>query len=78
MKRIEQGAQLICGGKRNGSYVEPTILTNCNHTMKVYAEEVFGPVICINSYKTLKMQYNKQTIQNLVCSVVSLQTILMN
>jgi acyl-CoA reductase-like NAD-dependent aldehyde dehydrogenase len=51
---IEQGAQLICGGKRHGSYVEPTILTNCNHTMKVYAEEVFGPVICINSYQTIE------------------------
>lgn len=51
---IEQGAQLICGGKRHGSYVEPTILTNCNHTMKVYAEEVFGPVICINSFETIE------------------------
>jgi len=51
---IEQGAQLICGGQRHGSYVEPTILTNCNHTMKVYAEEVFGPVICINSFETIE------------------------
>ena len=51
---IQQGAQLICGGKRNRSYVKPTILTNCNHTMKVYAEEVFGPVICINSYQTIE------------------------
>jgi glyceraldehyde-3-phosphate dehydrogenase (NADP+) len=51
---IQQGAQLICGGKRTGSYIEPTILTNCNHTMKVYAEEVFGPVICINSYETIE------------------------
>ena len=51
---IEQGAQLICGGQRNGSYVEPTILTNCNHTMKVYSEEVFGPVICINSFETIE------------------------
>jgi acyl-CoA reductase-like NAD-dependent aldehyde dehydrogenase len=41
---IQQGAHLVCGGKRTGSYVEPTILTNCNHTMKVYSEEVFGPV----------------------------------
>lgn len=47
---IQQGAKLICGGKRNGSFVEPTILTNCNDTMKVYSEEVFGPVICIESY----------------------------
>ncbi len=51
---IEQGAQLVCGGKRTGSYMEPTILTNCNHNMKVYAEEVFGPVICINSYETIE------------------------
>lgn len=51
---IQQGTQLICGGKRTGSYVEPTILTNCNHTMKVYAEEVFGPVICINSFETIE------------------------
>ncbi len=51
---LKQGAKLICGGKRKGTYVEPTILTNCNATMKVYAEEVFGPVICINSYKTLQ------------------------
>lgn len=47
---VQQGAQLICGGKRTGSYMEPTILINCNNTMKVYAEEVFGPVVCINSY----------------------------
>lgn len=51
---LHQGAQLICGGKRNGSFVEPTILTNCNHSMKVYSEEVFGPMICINSYETIE------------------------
>lgn len=50
---IKQGAQLICGGKRNGNYIEPSILINCNNTMKVYAEEVFGPVVCVNSYNTI-------------------------
>ncbi|MDP2386612.1 MAG: aldehyde dehydrogenase family protein [Bacteroidota bacterium] len=47
---IQQGATLLCGGKRNGTFVEPTILTNCNNSMKVYAEEVFGPVVCIEKY----------------------------
>jgi len=51
---IEQGAELICGGKRTGSYIPPTILTHCNRTMKVYAEEVFGPVICVNQYHTIE------------------------
>jgi len=47
---IKQGAKLICGGKRKGSSYEPTILTNTNHKMKVNAEEVFGPVVCIEKY----------------------------
>jgi acyl-CoA reductase-like NAD-dependent aldehyde dehydrogenase len=51
---LKQGAKLICGGKRKGTFVEPTILTNCNASMKVYAEEVFGPVICINSYQSIQ------------------------
>lgn len=47
---IQQGATLLCGGKRNGTFVEPTILTNCTNKMKVYAEEIFGPVVCIEKY----------------------------
>lgn len=68
---IQQGAKLICGGKRNGSYIDPTILTNCNHTMKVYAEEVFGPVICINSYETIEdaIQQANNTKFGLQCGV---------
>ncbi len=68
---IQQGAQLVCGGKRTGSYIEPTILTHCNHTMKVYAEEVFGPVICINSYDTIEdaIQQANHTKFGLQCGV---------
>ncbi|MDP3556781.1 MAG: aldehyde dehydrogenase family protein [Bacteroidota bacterium] len=47
---IAQGAKLIFGGKRSGSYYEPTILINTTTTMKVVSEEVFGPVICVEKY----------------------------
>ena len=47
---IKGGAHLVCGGKRKGSYYEPTILTNTTPDMKVNAEEIFGPVICIDKY----------------------------
>jgi acyl-CoA reductase-like NAD-dependent aldehyde dehydrogenase len=47
---IKKGARLLYGGKRNNTYYEPTILTNCTTEMKVCAEEVFGPVICIEKY----------------------------
>lgn len=47
---VKQGAKLVCGGKRKRSFYEPTILTNTTSKMKVNAEEVFGPVICIEKY----------------------------
>jgi glyceraldehyde-3-phosphate dehydrogenase (NADP+) len=47
---INQGANLLHGGKRNGTYCEPTILSNCTTDMKVCGEEVFGPVVCLEKY----------------------------
>jgi glyceraldehyde-3-phosphate dehydrogenase (NADP+) len=44
---IEQGAQLLTGGKREKTYVAPTLLTNTKNGQKVHDEEVFGPVVCI-------------------------------
>ncbi|HTE38051.1 MAG TPA: aldehyde dehydrogenase family protein [Reyranella sp.] len=45
----EQGAEAITGGKRHGNegyFIEPTVLTKTNPTMKVVREEIFGPVVC--------------------------------
>jgi len=44
------GAIILLGGKRNGTYVEPTILTNTKREMKVCSLEVFGPVVIIEPY----------------------------
>lgn len=59
---IQKGAKVICGGKRleldNGNYYLPTILTNITKDMKVYNEEVFGPVIPIIKFKTLEEAIN--------------------
>lgn len=53
-----KGAKVICGGKRlednNGNYYLPTILTNITKDMKVYKEEVFGPVIPIIEFDTIE------------------------
>ncbi|HEX5447807.1 MAG TPA: aldehyde dehydrogenase family protein, partial [Candidatus Saccharimonadales bacterium] len=44
------------GGQRpndlSGAYYEPTIFTNITTDMKVWREEVFGPVLPIISFKT--------------------------
>lgn len=47
---ITEGATLLCGGNRKGTYVEPTILTNVDPNSKVNKEEVFGPVIVIEKF----------------------------
>jgi glyceraldehyde-3-phosphate dehydrogenase (NADP+) len=47
---VKQGAKLICGGKRKGTFYDATILTNTKKGMKVNDEEIFGPVICIEKY----------------------------
>jgi len=44
---VEGGANLLTGGKREKSYMPPTVLTGTRETMQVCAGEVFGPVVVI-------------------------------
>jgi acyl-CoA reductase-like NAD-dependent aldehyde dehydrogenase len=48
---LEGGAKLVAGGERNGSVVNPTIMTATKPGMKVRDEEVFGPVLAIEPYE---------------------------
>jgi len=43
-RAVEQGATVVAGGKRNGNYFEPTVLTGVTPENDVYREELFGPV----------------------------------
>ena len=52
---VANGANVAVGGQRSdlGScYVEPTVLTNVNDGMRVFQEEIFGPVAPLFSFKT--------------------------
>ena len=41
---VAKGATILCGGKNDGRFFEPTILANVTRDMKVFREETFGPV----------------------------------
>jgi len=43
-RAVEQGATVVAGGKRNGNFFEPTVLTDVTPDNDVYREELFGPV----------------------------------
>src|SRR5207302_698173 len=45
---VAQGAKLVTGGKRRGDkgyFVEPTVFANTNPSMKIFQQEIFGPVV---------------------------------
>ncbi|WP_417683908.1 aldehyde dehydrogenase family protein [Roseibium sp.] len=50
---VAQGAHLLAGGTREGAVMAPTLLANVSPDMKVGACEIFGPVVCIMSFRTL-------------------------
>ena len=51
---VEAGAKLLCGGKRDGSMIEPTVLTGTNANMRVNCAEIFGPVVTVEPYETFE------------------------
>ena len=51
---VAGGAKLQLGGKRQGSVVEATVLTDVRSEMKVSSEEAFGPLVNVTPYRTFE------------------------
>ena len=49
----EKGANLLTGGTRKGSLVQPTVFENMPSTATLDCKEVFGPVVTLYSVNTL-------------------------
>lgn len=57
----EEGAELLTGGEINqqsgelssGYYIQPTIFRGHNK-MRIFQEEIFGPVLCVTTFKTVE------------------------
>jgi aldehyde dehydrogenase len=55
----EEGAELLCGGEVNhlggalegGYYIQPTLFKGHNK-MRIFQEEIFGPVLAVTTFKT--------------------------
>jgi phenylacetaldehyde dehydrogenase len=48
-----EGANVVTGGKQVGTagyFIAPTVLTNTTPKMKVFREEIFGPVVCAQRF----------------------------
>ena len=56
---IDEGATLLTGGSRpedpalaDGCYMAPTIFDDVTPDMTICRQEIFGPVLCVQSYRT--------------------------
>lgn len=53
---VTRGAKVVTGGRRpaglRGAYYMPTVLTNVKQEMRVWKEEVFGPVLPVVMFQT--------------------------
>jgi acyl-CoA reductase-like NAD-dependent aldehyde dehydrogenase len=47
---VRTGARVLVGGKRTGPLLEPTVLTGTRPDMKVNCQEIFAPVVTVESY----------------------------
>ena len=54
---VNEGAELITGGERNGQIHTPTLLSNVKPEMKISSDEVFGPVVGVTSVNNIDDAY---------------------
>jgi phenylacetaldehyde dehydrogenase len=50
----EEGAEVVAGGARidrPGFFMQPTVLAGCTDDMRVVKEEIFGPVVAIQTFQ---------------------------
>lgn len=49
----EKGAQVLCGGERRRATVMPALLSQVPETASFMQNELFGPAVAVNTYKSL-------------------------
>jgi acyl-CoA reductase-like NAD-dependent aldehyde dehydrogenase len=47
---VAAGARLLCGARRTGALLEPTVLTGTKPSQRVNCQEIFAPVLTIEPY----------------------------
>lgn len=53
----DEGASLVTGGHKvgdQGHFIQPTIFADVNHDMKIVQEEIFGPVLTVQSFDSME------------------------
>jgi betaine-aldehyde dehydrogenase len=79
---VKAGASLLCGGAATqsdlsqGYFVLPTIFDNVSAEMKIWKEEIFGPVLCVHTFETEEeaIKLANDTSYGLAAAIMSTNT----
>ncbi len=47
---VDRGGKLLCGGSRNGAFLQATLLEDVDPSLKLWQEEAFGPVAVLSFF----------------------------
>lgn len=56
---ISGGARLLCGGQRDASLLQPTVLAGTSPRMRVNCQEIFAPVVTVEPYGEFESALNQ-------------------
>lgn len=65
---VREGASVLYGGSRKGSFYEPTVITNTTPQMKVNKNELFAPALTVSRHETFE-----EAVKRLNDSIYGLQ-----
>ncbi|MBC7901664.1 MAG: aldehyde dehydrogenase family protein, partial [Saprospiraceae bacterium] len=51
---VNNGAELLRGGQRDSSRIDPTVITKTNPEMRVVSEEAFGPIAVVEKFSDFR------------------------
>ncbi|MAB60598.1 MAG: aldehyde dehydrogenase [Verrucomicrobiales bacterium] len=53
-----EGAELLCGGERQGAVIQPAVLRNVRNEMRISSQELFGPAIGVTKTENINEAIN--------------------
>lgn len=61
---VSLGAKIVAGGKREGAFFEPTIVTDVTVDMPIFNQETFGPLAAVVPFKTMDDALDLSNLSN--------------
>jgi len=56
---VKNGAKILCGGKKDGTVFQPTVITDVKSDLQISCQEVFAPVVVVSKYNDINKAYDE-------------------